>query len=130
MLKNNGLNKSDKLKSIVRIENIFDEGKSFWVFPFSVCYTINSKYDTDKSKMMISVSKHYFKHAVDRNRLKRLTREAFRLKRQNIIQLANSKGIFFSIAFIYKCRQVCDFNTISKAMDEIMNRMGEIISLS
>ena len=123
MQKVNTLNKGERLKSLTRIENIFKEGKSFLIFPFSVYYTIGSPFDNGCNQMMVSVSKHYFKHAVDRNRVKRLTREAYRVRKSLLQNLTEKK---FSVAFVYKSRQISTYAAISAAMDTIIQKLSEI----
>lgn len=93
-------------------------------FPFVVYYTVGGKFDNDNSQMMVSVSKHLFKHAVDRNRIKRLTREAYRLRRHRL----EVDGVIFSIAFVYKSRKIESFETVSQTMEGIVNRFLTILS--
>ena len=77
------LNKDDRLKSRKAIEYLFKEGKSFSIFPLRVLYTINaaSEKPTNNLRAGFSVSTRNFKKAVDRNRIKRLLREAYRLQK-------------------------------------------------
>lgn len=119
------LGKAERLKSVVRIENLFKSGKSFVAFPFIVYYTVDSDFDKEGSQMMVSVSKRLFKHAVDRNRLKRLTREAFRLRRQRFNDLFPAH---YSVAFVYKGRQMTSFEVVSQAMDAIIQKFSTILN--
>ena len=93
-------------------------------FPFVVYYTVGGEFDNDNSQMLVTVSKHLFKHAVDRNRIKRLTREAYRLRRHRL----DAGGVVFSIAFVYKSRKIESFETVSQAMDCIIERLLPILS--
>ena len=113
MRKTDTLGKTERLKSLVRIENLFNTGRSFMCFPFVVYYTVGGEYNNDHSQMLVTVSKHLFKHAVDRNRIKRLTREAYRLRRHSL----DINGVIYSIAFVYKSRKIESFDTVSQAMD-------------
>ncbi len=69
----------ERLKSKKLIEQIFIEGSSVSAFPLRLVYLQTSFDDGSKIKTGISVSKRNFKKAVDRNRIKRLLREAYRL---------------------------------------------------
>lgn len=85
--------KSEKLKSKKTIDLLFSKGKSVSKYPLRLVY-IECDFDTTESKefeaeqkikMGISVSKKYFKRAVDRNYFKRLLREAYRLNKHLLI---------------------------------------------
>ncbi|MBP5503169.1 MAG: ribonuclease P protein component [Bacteroidales bacterium] len=121
MHKTNTLGRTERLKSFVRIDKLFNSGRSFMTFPFIVYYSIGGDADTDNDQMMVTVSKHYFKHAVDRNHIKRLTREAYRLRKS---QLQNITDKHFSIAFVYKCRHISTFAAICAAMDTIIPKIA------
>jgi len=85
--------KSEKLKSKKTIDLLFSKGKSVSKYPLRLVY-VESNFDISESrdfgtaqkiKMGVSVSKKYFKHAVDRNYFKRLLREAYRLNKHLLI---------------------------------------------
>ncbi len=70
--------KEERLHEKKLIGTLFKEGKSFYKFPFKVVYFKMEEAKAYPAKVLISVSKHNFKRAVDRNRIKRLIREAYR----------------------------------------------------
>jgi ribonuclease P protein component len=71
--------KKEKLKSKKLIDQLFKEGQSVSAFPLRLVY-LPTEFDEDIfAKTGVSVSKRHFKKAVDRNRIKRLLREAYRL---------------------------------------------------
>ncbi|MDD7885979.1 ribonuclease P protein component [Flavivirga sp. 57AJ16] len=73
--------KKEKLKSKKVIEQLFDKGRSVSAFPLRLVY-LQTTFDDDAiAKTGVSVSKRNFKNAVDRNRIKRLLREAYRLNK-------------------------------------------------
>ena len=70
----NGFNKSQHLCGETTISQLFREGKAFLVFPLRVVYRIEKRVEGDKRatvRVLTSVPKKQFKHAVDRNRFKR-----------------------------------------------------------
>lgn len=77
-------NKHEKLKSQKAIEQLFLEGKTVMAHPLRLVYLKNG----DKTKVGVSVSKRNFKKAVDRIRIKRLLREAYRLNKFLLIDSA------------------------------------------
>ena len=102
------LGKDERLKSRKAIEQLFADGKSFSLFPFKVIYknngctniasTINRKPQTGNLQAAFSVSKRHFKKATERNRIKRLMREAWRLQKnewQTSLQQTNKTAVVF-----------------------------------
>ena len=73
--------KKEKLKSKKVIEQLFDEGQSVSAFPLRLVYLQTTFDDNVIAKTGVSVSKRNFKTAVDRNRIKRLLREVYRLNK-------------------------------------------------
>lgn len=76
--------KSEKLKSKKTIDLLFSKGKSVSKFPLRLVYVALEESET-QTTVGVSVSKKYFKHAVDRNYFKRLLRESYRLNKQLLL---------------------------------------------
>ncbi|WP_194766392.1 ribonuclease P protein component [Tamlana sp. I1] len=74
-------NKKEKLKSKKLIEQLFAEGKSVSAYPLRLVFLPTTFEDAVPAKTGVSVSKRNFKKAVDRNRIKRLMRESYRLNK-------------------------------------------------
>ena len=92
-MSNEKLSKSERICEYHLIEQIFSrkEGGSLSHFPLRLIYYPSA----DGNKILISVPKRHFKRAVDRNRIKRQVREAYR---KNKSLIANCS---FAIAFIW-----------------------------
>ena len=77
--------KRERMTSNLLMEALFENGNSQSVtaFPLRAVYqTIERHCDHDPAQILISVPKKRFKHAVDRNRVKRQIREAYRQHKQ------------------------------------------------
>jgi ribonuclease P protein component len=136
--------KSERLNSKKVIEQLFDKkgretNQSVFLYPFRVSYipisdcglriadleediNLQSKIENPKSQILISVSKRFFKHAVDRNLIKRRTREAYRLHKHLLLQKPASQ-IPAYIAFVYIAKTIEDYAKIEKSMKAIFQKM-------
>ncbi len=113
---NNTLGKIERLKSKKLIKKLFEEGVSIKNFPFRLVY-INTEKPPVKSSF--SVPKRNFKKAVDRNRIKRLIKEAYRLEKKNLFKTLSFNCVFM-ITFLGKKEP-----TFSEAQKKI----GELLKL-
>lgn len=108
------LPKTTRLKSRKDISFIFLKGKSVFVHPIKANYSINSDEKSPQLVFGISVSKRNFSKAVDRNRIKRLLREAIRLNKSELEIELNAKNIKLKCMFAYIGKQMPDFALINE----------------
>lgn len=73
--------KKEKLKSKKLIDHLFAEGQSVSAFPLRMVFIPTTFDDGVLVKAGVSVSNRNFKSAIDRNRIKRLLRESYRLNK-------------------------------------------------
>ena len=111
--------KNEKLKSKKAIEALFSEGQSYVSHPIRIVYKVNPKSDYT-IRIGESVAKKKFKHAVDRNLLKRRIKEAYRLNK-SLVQLPEDVSI--DILFIYTSSKIKDYSVIDKSMKEILSKL-------
>lgn len=81
---NNKFSRKERLSENILIEELFSAGKSFFKYPFKVVYKKSSKIGEYPARFAVSVAKKRIKKAVDRNYIKRITRESYR-KNKNIL---------------------------------------------
>ncbi len=103
--------KTEKLKSFKTIESLFLEGKTFSKYPIKVFFL--PKENIEKNLAAFAVPKRKFKLAVDRNRVKRQLREAYRLNK-HIIEEGNSKK--FVMLFLYLAKDKPQYAELEKTM--------------
>ena len=128
MAKEAGFEKAEKLKSRKAVEELFARGKSLNVFPIRISYKFLPLPADEKTVLQVgvSVSKRNFKRAVDRNRIKRLLRETYRLQKRELIEVLKEQGKIGYVFFIYTDKQMPHypivFDTMSKCLEALKRK--------
>ena len=90
----NTLGKQERLKSKKLIEKLYAEGDSVKTFPLRMMYVQTAHTSDFPCQLGVSVAKKNYKLAVDRNRLKRLMRETYRLQKQIVYNNLEEPYVF------------------------------------
>lgn len=103
MPKNFSLCKDERLYLREAISELFAKGSRITVFPYTAIYHVLPEDDPQVARVAIMTiaPKKKFKHAVDRNHVKRLTREAYRINKLPLIEAFANAQKKLQIAFIY-----------------------------
>lgn len=104
--------KNNKLCGQIRIANLYRGSKKFVQWPVRVNYRPTE----GETKILIWAPKSLFKHAVDRNRLRRLMREAYRLNKDKL------EGNF-EVAFNYIDKEIQDYAVIEKGIRKALAKI-------
>ena len=130
MAKQFTLGKNERLKSRKQIEQLFSEGKSFPLSPFRIYYLVTPLITNSSSTLQFGagVSGKNFKRAVDRNRVKRLTREAYRLQKKQLQEATMQKKLQLNIFFIYTGKELPAFNIVREKVNVILNKLTKIVN--
>lgn len=119
--------KQERMVSRLLIESLFGGRSSHSVvnFPLRIVYTTRERQPQDAPiQIMVSVSKKHFKHAVDRNRVKRQIREAYRRNRQVIAEgMPEDKQLL--MACVWLSDEHCPSAEIERKMVSLMRRVSE-----
>jgi len=119
------LPKKEHLCGEIRINKLFAEGKAFITYPVRVVYMVPTEEQVVAVRVMFSVPKKKFKRAVDRNRIKRLMREAYRLNKNILVEKCIEKNIRLQIAFHYVSDQELEFSVIETKIIQALTRISE-----
>lgn len=94
-------------------------------FPLRVVYLPVEEKMAAPVAMMVSVPKKKFKRAVKRNLIKRQVREAYRVRKYELIDPLTESGMGMLIAFLYIDKGIHPFATIEKAMTKAIRLLSE-----
>jgi ribonuclease P protein component len=122
--------KTERLCSKKAIEDLFENGKSFYCFPFLIVWSFSNSEIPGPAQVAFSVSKKTFKLAVSRNLIKRRTREAYRKNKALLydILLSAEKKIVFTM--IFREKSISDYLTIENSVKEMIKKFAGILGES
>jgi ribonuclease P protein component len=127
MLKKFTLNKNERLKRRKIIEQLFSEGRAVSAFPIRVQYKLVDELLTEPLQAGFSASSRTFKRAVDRNRIKRLMREAYRLQKEQLEQALQTKQRRVALFLIYTGKELPEYALIKEKMDVVLKKLVQNI---
>ncbi len=117
--------KEERLYEKKLIDQLFKNGKSFFVFPFKVLYMPLTTDGQLLPKVLISAPKRNFKRAVDRNRIKRLMREAYRRNKSVLCGEEEGSRHQLLIGLIYTAKVEMDYVEIERKIILILQQLLE-----
>jgi ribonuclease P protein component len=131
MAKRFTLKKDERLKSRKQLEQLFAGGKKITVAPFRISYS-TSPSEKPVLQFGVGVSSKNFKKAVDRNRIKRLVREAWRLAKNDPIAIGLKEKVKtdkkqVSVFFIYTGKELPDYKLVSEKVNNTINKLIQLV---
>ena len=121
--------KKEKLKSRKLIEKLFAEGSTFLVFPIKVVFLIVDEPMDNPIKVGVSASSKKFKNAVDRNRIKRLIKENYRLNKLPLHDYLSETNKQVAVFFMYIDKALPENALLQRKMpiliDKLIKTIGE-----
>ena len=119
--------KKERIVSRKLIETLFDGGQSHSVaaFPLRSVYMTYERQDGQQPvEVLISIPKKRLHHAVDRNRVKRQVREAFRRQKHLLTEKVPPTQTV-AIAFIWLTDRLLPSADIESRMKNVLERIGK-----
>lgn len=104
------------------IEELFGRGSSFGLYPLRLVWRPTDAPTSAPPQVLVSVSKRNFKRAVDRNYLKRLMREAYRLNKYRLLEAAGGHSVA-QLAIIYTGKEKKPLSVIEKKLTSGLERL-------
>ncbi|MEQ1675739.1 MAG: ribonuclease P protein component [Chitinophagaceae bacterium] len=116
--------RAERLKSRKAIEYLFREGKRFTITPFRVHYCLMA------GKGLLTgtgASTRNFKKAVDRNRIKRLTKEAWRLQKNPLKEKLDQANRGLHLFLIYTGKELPDYKQVFESVKIIADKLYKLV---
>jgi ribonuclease P protein component len=117
--------KKERLKSKTTIGLLFSEGKSVSKYPLRLVYRQAEADSEEKIKIGVSVSKKYFKKAVDRNYFKRVLRETYRLNKHLLWENVQQP---YSLMFFYQTKDRLTYEEINTKTIQLFGKFIQQIN--
>ena len=117
--------KNERLKSKTTIGLLFSEGKSVSKYPLRLVYRQAEENSEEQTKVGVSVSKKYFKKAVDRNYFKRVLRETYRLNKHLLLDNLDQP---YSIMLFYQTKDRLSYEEINTKIVQLFEKFSAQIN--
>lgn len=119
----------ERLKSTKVIAALFKDGQSFVAYPLRVVWMVSTLGEPGTATMAVSVSKRLFKTAVQRNRLKRQIREAYRLHKHLLYQTIETQAQpHISLMITYIAKEPLPYQEIENGVQKMIRKLGAAMS--
>lgn len=113
------LSKSERLSSKKIIDTLFIEGITLSSYPFVIKYAPLPDQDGQSHQVLFTASKRNFKKAVDRNKLKRLMKEVYRVNKAELDSIPKK----YALAYIYTAKKILPFKEIQSKLISSLIRL-------
>jgi ribonuclease P protein component len=119
--------KPEKLSSKKAIEELFEDGRSFYCFPLLIVWSFTGREMKFPAQAAFSVSKKYFRDAVTRNLIKRRMREAYRRHKYLLYDSLSHSGKKIVFTIVFRERSILDYQVIEAAVKQMILKFTAII---
>ena len=120
-MKRNTYPLKEHLKSKSVIDNLYANGTSATAFPLRAVFLEQPATQEPTATILINVAKRRFRHAVDRNLLKRRIREAYRTSKHSFIETLENNGKKMAVAIMYIDTKPNSTEYIKRKMEKLLN---------
>lgn len=113
--------RGEHLKSSLAIKEVMDAKQSVYSYPIKCYYDLLEQSGRTSMQLAVTVSKKRFHHAVDRNRMKRLMRESYRLQKHLLLV---PEGKCCRLCWIFVAKEKASFAEIHEAASSVFQKIN------
>jgi ribonuclease P protein component len=122
---NQKFTREERLKSKILIRKLFEEGGKWYQYPFRVLFLKYPVPSESPVQLLISVPRSLHRKATDRNRIKRLIREAYRRNKHILYGSLEADHIQMMVCFQYNTKELLSFQLIEEKIIVLLQRLKE-----
>lgn len=127
MERRNTFGKEEHLCGKTTVDELYKVGESLFLYPFRIVYQKVAK-ESVPVQCLVNAPKRKFKHAVDRNRLKRLMREAYRKNKHALFDKMEDESATMRIAFSYVSDKIETQSFVEKRMIQALDKITKSVN--
>ena len=124
------LGKDERIKGKQRASTVFSKGKTLKAYPILVKALIESTEEANRSSPLMvgfSVPKRNFKKAVDRNRIKRQLKEAYRLNCLKLKEKCGQHDVQLALFFIYTGKEKVPYQQLEGKIKVLLEKVDNTV---
>jgi ribonuclease P protein component len=120
--------KEHRLIGKKNIQTLLSKGEAFFVHPYRIVYAFHAKPSVTDSpiQLCIAVPKRKCKLAVQRNHVKRITREAYRLQQHLLLSGLQQSNLQLKVMLQYTQSESIEIEPAMFALKKILNKLNTL----
>jgi ribonuclease P protein component len=122
---NQSFKRSERLRSKKHVGELFTTNEFFFQYPFKVLHQQRPGKE-NQMQVLITVPRRNHKNAVDRNRIKRLVREAWRKNKSALVGQLRNQNQSVDVGLIYTAKTIPAYKEIEGKIILILQRLNQV----